>query len=226
MSGTLLVEGVDDQEVIKQLLGHWSYSLIPGDSNKRLRHSEFGNLTITQEGGFGPMLQKLDVYWRGTNTLNLGLVVDRDLDLDAKPNPWPSLRNRVLEFAPELKPQLPPEQGPLPKEGIVVVHETGRKLGIWVMPDNETLGTIETFFTALIPSTDRLWPRAKSAVTEIPAADRKFGEKSAKAEVHTWLAWQEDPGARMGSAINKRYLNAKAETATAFVEWLEKLLAP
>ncbi|HST61263.1 MAG TPA: DUF3226 domain-containing protein, partial [Longimicrobium sp.] len=45
-----------------------------------------------------------------------------------------------------------------------------------------------------------------------------------KALIHTWLAWQEQPGSPMGQAIGKRDLDAQAPQAQRFVAWLQRLM--
>ena len=55
--------------------------------------------------------------------------------------------------------------------------------------------------------------------------DRRFVEiHRAKAVIHTWLAWQSEPGVRMGAAVTRKYLEPQAPTALAFVAWLNQLL--
>ena len=44
-----------------------------------------------------------------------------------------------------------------------------------------------------------------------------------KAHVHTWLAWQKEPGKPMGQAITKRYLDANAPHAQQLIVWIRKL---
>lgn len=44
-----------------------------------------------------------------------------------------------------------------------------------------------------------------------------------KAVIHTWLAWQEEPGTALGQAITKRYLDPSRDPAPAFRNWLLEL---
>ena len=43
--------------------------------------------------------------------------------------------------------------------------------------------------------------------------------------VSPFLAWQEEPGVSMGSAIAKSYLRADSEQAILFVNWLKNLFS-
>jgi hypothetical protein len=42
--------------------------------------------------------------------------------------------------------------------------------------------------------------------------------------VHTFLAWQEEPGRPMGESITRRYFQIDAPEALNFVEWIRRLL--
>jgi len=101
-----------------------------------------------------------------------------------------------------------------------------KKMGIWVMPDNKSAGALEDFVGKLIAEGDTLWPKAQADVNGIPQADRRFKETYlSKAQIHTWLAWQEEPGTRMGETFKKKYLDPNHPQASAFVNWIRSLLA-
>ncbi|MDQ2808925.1 MAG: hypothetical protein M3Z04_18780 [Chloroflexota bacterium] len=47
---------------------------------------------------------------------------------------------------------------------------------------------------------------------------------ASKAYIHTWPAWQEEPGKPMSVAIHpNHYLDAQAPAAQTFVDWLGRL---
>lgn len=46
-----------------------------------------------------------------------------------------------------------------------------------------------------------------------------------KANIHTWLSWQEEPGKPMGQAITKRYLDTSAPHAQQLIDWMRRLFA-
>ena len=41
--------------------------------------------------------------------------------------------------------------------------------------------------------------------------------------MHTWLAWQEEPGIPLGLAVTKRYLDVDHVLARQFLQWLQRL---
>ena len=51
----------------------------------------------------------------------------------------------------------------------------------------------------------------------------QFCNYRSKALIHTWLAWQEDPGTPLGLAVTKRYLDGDHALAQQFVQWLLRL---
>jgi phosphatidylethanolamine-binding protein (PEBP) family uncharacterized protein len=84
---------------------------------------------------------------------------------------------------------------------------------------------LETFLALLVRDTDsKLWVHAANSFETArslgaPCADSHHD----KARIHTWLAWQEPPGASFGLALTKRILDPDAPSASAFVAWLRKL---
>jgi hypothetical protein len=69
-----------------------------------------------------------------------------------------------------------------------------------------------------------LWRRAELTVDAIPAEKRRFpAERIAKAKLHTFLAWQEEPGKPIGLAITAKYLDPNAIQAQQFIDWLRTL---
>ncbi len=96
-------------------------------------------------------------------------------------------------------------------------------VGIWLLP-NKVPGMLEDFIRFLVPQEDRLWERAERSVQRIPIADRLFSPQHLpKVKLHTWLAWQTEPGTAIGQAITKRYLDAEATQAQQLVRWINRL---
>ena len=86
---------------------------------------------------------------------------------------------------------------------------------------------LEDFLLRLANEEDSLIHRAENVVDNIPETDRLFGDtKRSKAIIHTWLAWQKEPGTSLGLSITKRYLDPTRNPAPEFKKWLEKLFMP
>ena len=94
------------------------------------------------------------------------------------------------------------------------------------MPSNSLPGILEDFVTFLIPNGDVLYKEACDAVRSLKDEVRRFKDRDvSKAVIHTWLAWQDDPGTPLGLAITKRYLDAELPEARRFVAWLTELFS-
>ena len=92
------------------------------------------------------------------------------------------------------------------------------------MPNNQFPGMLEDFIQFLVPAGDPLWARAADCLERIPEQDQRFPkEHQGKAHIHTWLAWQEEPGTPLGLAITKRYLDADAPHAQQLMGWIRRL---
>lgn len=93
------------------------------------------------------------------------------------------------------------------------------------MPDNQSPRAIEDLFLQLISEENYHLQRAKAVVAELIAEGQNLFSKTSsnKAETHTWLAWQEEPGKSMGLAIKSNWLNTEHPLAARFADWFSRL---
>lgn len=93
------------------------------------------------------------------------------------------------------------------------------------MPNNDTAGMLEDFLAVLIPKGDQLLPIVLTTLDHIEERNLNIyrPEHKSKAVIHTWLAWQENPGTPMGQSITKRYLTTDNEICRRLIEWLTVL---
>ena len=96
-----------------------------------------------------------------------------------------------------------------PSSSGTVIQEDGKPIvGIWLMPDNQIPGMLENFLSFLVPLNDPLWSFAEDVLEQVIKQDCRFPEvHKIKARVHTWLAWQKEPGKPLGQAITKQYFD-------------------
>ena len=95
------------------------------------------------------------------------------------------------------------------------------------MPDNESKGILEDFLRFLVPTDSQLFEHVKSSVASIPEAERRFSQLAEpKAVIHTWLAWQQEPGKPLGTAITAKFLDPNVEQVDVLVAWLKLLFFP
>ncbi len=193
----LLVEGNDDIHVVANLCK---------------AHGIPDTFDIIEQKGIENLLDALPVTLKSDELEILGVLVDADMDLQAR---WQSLC-KILAKAGYTTPKQP-----MP-EGVILYAEERPTVGIWLMPDNHLPGMLENFVAELIPAGDALLPYVQKCVQGLP--EQRFpSAQCAKAEIHTWLAWQGEPGKPMGQAITARYLDANAAKAGKFIAWLRRL---
>lgn len=96
------------------------------------------------------------------------------------------------------------------------------------MPNNELPGMLEDFIRLLVPIDDESLAFAEETLStlESQGLQKYVPNHRAKALIHTWLAWQENPGTPLGSAITRRVLSTDTELCQHFVDWLNKLFNP
>ena len=197
----ILAEGKDDEHVIKHILR--AFDVVEG------------RVDVKDIKGIDNLIEALPVELKGSELSCLGIVIDADTDVASR---WQSVSAIFQKAGYITLPKKPDSNG-------TIVSATGMPtVGIWIMPDNEIAGMVENFVSFLVPQGDDLWGRAVEVVENIDKSMRRFPEiHKAKAEIHTWLAWQKEPGTPFGLAITKKYLDPHCEEGRKFFDWLQRL---
>jgi len=145
----------------------------------------------------------------------LGIVVDANGDAAGR---WDELRTCCRSEFGDL-----PEE--IPAGGLEMTPTRGPRLGVWIMPDNRFAGKLEDWLAGLIPEKARpLYQLARSCVSDEEGRDAPFGAvHRTKAEVHTWLAWQDEPGLRLYDAVQDRVIDPTRPESQPFVKWFRGL---
>jgi len=209
MVNRLIFEGHDDKHVVMNLLFNHKHE------GKNLC-SHFNEKDCKIKDGIDHLIDTLNEELGATDLGRLGVILDADTDLARQ---WARVTRVLDDYGCRNVPAAPSA------DGTIVETTDGKRIGIWVMPDNRSAGALEDFVARLIASGDVLWPKAQSDVNNIPVQNRRFKETYlSKAHIHTWLAWQEEPGTRMGETFRKRYLDPNHPQANAFVSWIKRLL--
>lgn len=168
--------------------------------------------------GFDGALRILKEALDQNELKNIGIVLDAD-DLGPSAR-WHSILD-ILSF------KFQPESliSTVSKHGYHIVKEENMPVvGIWIMPNNLGNGYLEHFLSSLIDSNDALWMHAQHTITDLMGFPfNKFSAaKQQKALLHTWLAWQKDPGKPFGQAISAKYFDIMAGTVDPFLAWFEE----
>jgi hypothetical protein len=227
----LFVEGPDDVNVFFHFMRAHNFEICKKDEK------EDEKVQIIGKNGVESLIDSLKIILKIQDTERaedrIGVVVDADADSDEdhkedlEPNAglvrrWQRLRDLLIETGYTDVPNQPNQKGT-----IVGQYQSDKPtVGVWLMPDNQVPGKLENFVHFLLPEDDILWERAFDVVKNIPEEARKFKRKDEiKAQVHTWLAWQEEPGKPIGLAITMKYLKATAPQAADILAWLRLLFS-
>ncbi len=199
----LLVEGKDDEHVLKHICGNRDIG--PLDEVKDL-------------DGVDNLLDDIPVQLKASNEVGavVGVVIDADASVESR---WQAIRDRFVQVGYRNVPTEPKPDGTILEPPEVSLLP---RAGIWIMPDNRTSGMLEDFLLFLVPQPNDLLGHVIRSVDSIP--DRLFKENDElKAVIHTWLAWQEDPGKPYGQAITARFLDPDVPQVDVLVSWLRRL---
>lgn len=203
----LLVEGKNDQHVI------WNLA-------QKLSLKE--TFEVIDKNSYNQIISSLPTMLKSTNTLKrLGVIVDADENLEGH---WTSIRNILM--ASGYYSSIPTD---LPKEGLICKPDDEEQLifGLWIMPDNNLNGMLEDFICYMIPEpeNDALLAKTDKVLKDIESEkiNNYKDVHHSKARIHTWLAWQDEPGTAMGTAITKQILSTDGILCNNFVLWLKNL---
>jgi hypothetical protein len=200
----LIVEGTDDQFSIINLMSRhgWAWD----DAND---YAPFVNAA----GGANRAIDSLPTAIKSCS--RIGIVVDADMNCTSR---WDQIRAKAKAFFPGFPVTPAPE-------GTVMVNGD-KRLGIWLMPNNNDPGKLEDFLAALVPSANQCWSWAEEATREAISRGAQFSEADfIKAHIHTWLAWGPVPGLPFGTAITATTFSHDSALAVAFVTWMKALFS-
>ena len=228
----IVVEGKTDQHVVLHLLGgsdprFADYKVDEQERSLILRRSESvdGEIAICEEGSVQELCGSIEWRLKASGLRRIGFVFDANDNPNAR---WERVRNEILKVLPDLKRVIPAK----PTSEGVWNSKNGLAVGMWMMPDNKSKGAVEDFLVRMIPDGDYCWGQARNYVGEVgkkrkTLRPRKiFASKDArKAEIHAWLAVQENPGSPPGLGIGAGYFKSNIAEVQLFQDWLVKLQA-
>ena len=127
----LLVEGTDDEHVLKHICGNRGVARLD---------------EVKPHGSVDTLLESIPVRLKASEEGDIvGVVIDADTDVKAR---WHSLRDRLINVGYQNVPADPTLDG-------TILDPPARTLlprvGVWIMPDNRTSGILEDFLRFLVP---------------------------------------------------------------------------
>ncbi|MSR58233.1 MAG: hypothetical protein EXS05_11220 [Planctomycetaceae bacterium] len=204
----LHVEGQDDDHSVKHLLRRHGIDI-------EAKTSDSIYPVIHQVGSVEKLLEGIEIAVKTSTERTIGFVLDADAPILSR---WESVRQKLSDVGVEVPTELTPT-------GFIGESPTYRsRVGVWLMPDNQSDGILEDFLLKLIDQNEKLIGYAINATdtaTQHGATYRKVDRS--KAVVHTWLAWQKEPGRPYGTAIRAEFFRHDTPCAIAFVQWFRRL---
>lgn len=203
----LLVEGINDKHVIYALAER--YHLVE-------------NFDVIDCGSVVNVYRQMELRLSNPTNLNaLGIIVDADTDASER------FRKFILQLPLNYYDT---ENTSFSKTGTIIhpYNESFPIVGIWVMPNNKSEGMIEDFMMSLTSADDiQLLQKADSVLDELKANGlQRFRDvHRSKAKIHTYLAWQEQPGLPLGVSIKAKAFDADATLGHEIVNWLKILFS-
>lgn len=213
----LLVEGVNDKAFFERLCKAHKLNVKIQVSNP-IDHGGFNSKqgVINTLDRLLPLLEDDDYV-----TKKVAIILDADITGENRGG-FKETIAQVKEKASKYDYQ---ETHKYLNNGVEVPHKDKgmNALGVWIMPDNKSDGTIENWIKAKILDSEKpLFDHACHVIKSLPNV--KFSESSiVKAEIATWLAWQNQPGRTIGYALKEgeELLDVNHESFKALIEWLK-----
>lgn len=197
----LLVEGKTDLHVVLALCQQYHVT---------------ENFDIRDCDGISRLLRHLSLLLTNpSNIKTIGIIIDADNDMKARLD---QIRN-VLSPYGYLVPKALSNTGLVCSSSLAMYP----KMGLWLMPDNVNMGMVEDFAISLVSPVDELMMEAENELLHIEQRGINRYPKShrSKAKIHTYLAWQSEPGMPIGLSVTQKVLDSNHPIAKSFVQnWL------
>ena len=216
--GTLLVEGQNDLHTVLHLCNKGRYFAVGGGGGINpyivTLHSSNSSFTVQEKKSNSELLKSISGEVKVPSRQALGILMDADDDLVKS---WNDIGNELRGNG--IKVPVNPD----PSGTIIERVEGVPRIGVWLMPDNQSPGELENFIEVMIPDNDLVWPLSQRYVDGIPQEGRKFlPNKATKAKVHSWLSARRNPR-QIGAAIGAGDLQVNGPLCGNFITWLAKL---
>ena len=200
----LLVEGDDEKSVIPYFVDEY---VVWGDrpDDWVVQVDEFDGVEKLLKPGV------IEAESKTPGLKALGILIDANDQFTSR---WSRVRERCLKIAADFPETLLPGG---------LIHQTadGLRLGVWIMPDNQSRGMLETFLSSLIvPAHASLWAFAQESCAQSRSHGAPYVDPHReKANIHTYLAWLDPPGRSLHVSVLARALNARLPLGEEFAKW-------
>jgi hypothetical protein len=215
----LIVEGEADRGFFELLCN----KLELGVTVKVQPPKELGISHNTKEGAFKALKACLELMGvAGGGVEKLAIVVDADAAENG--TGFARTLRRVEKIVSEYGFSAPTAAT---AGGCLFQHSDGlNPFGLWIMPNHADDGMLEHWLSECVSQEQiALFHHAQACVDALPT--RLFKPlRRAKADIATWLAWQEKPGEGLYHCVEAGLLDETAQQYQALVSWLRAVFSP
>ena len=212
----LLVEGQDDKHIVWQICRRNAASFAATRQGYAMRVAllSAGTEFLIDERGSRSEVISAIRQEATTRRRAMGVLIDADAD------PTQCWEELATGFS-RTTVSFPNTPNPA---GVIIPEQPGQpRIGVWMMPDNQSAGELEDFVRQMIPSAAPVWPEAQRYIDNIPPGIREFApDKTDKAKLYAWLSTRREPS-RMGAAIGDGDLETTGPLCQTFITWLADL---
>jgi hypothetical protein len=203
-SKVLLVEGRKDCRVIFALQEH---------------HRITDHFGIHQCNGEDGVLKRFNALILSPPDSERPSVIGVVLDADTArvEDRWRQFYSRLLKYGYDLPAE------PDPNGTVIEKVDQYPRVGLWLMPDNKTIGMLEDFLLKTVTPAGVEVARQAVDLAQSRGVATFRNPHYSKALIHTFLSWQDEPGYPLGLAVTAKVLSAECEISNLFVSWLRKL---
>ena len=211
MAQQLIVEG-NDAIAIANLLKKRNLPPPEGYGEPKRFENEF----VKRAGGVDKITKTLNEALLNATLTNIGVIVDAN-EVGASKR-WENLKSLLVEKIEYTSLERIENYGTGK-----IIKDGNLTIGIWIMPDNQNNGYLEHFLVSLISSDDRILPFAQQQMQQLKFQGlQAFSDvKAQKALLHTWLAWQKEPGKPFGQAAELGYFDVNSPVLDDFEQWFK-----
>lgn len=229
----LLVEGINDLHAVRNLVFrhgipvHYREDREQGAGPEEcvFEIKQAGMIEDNEGGGESNLSRMIRSHLKAEDILTLGIVADAD---NEPATCWEGRINDLFEFEDRAFTSIEDYDT---RDGWIGETQNSIgdpvRVGLWVMPDNESKGALEDFAARLIPAAEDdqyLWDYAVDVVDGLEVQRFRDADRG-KAQMHSWLAWQDPPRELIGRSISRETggLDPHSELAQRFVDWIQRL---
>lgn len=213
---TLLVEGEADRAFFELLCKRWQLTVQVKVTTPR----GAGHRHDSKQAAFSILETSYLSQLADGQTERLAIVIDADRIIDGG-----GFKTTLTQLSERLRFAGYTQRVTSEGAGLLFAHNDGlHDIGAWIMPNNADEGALEHWIQINLHPNERvLMQHAQTSMDHIPNGPKFKAARRVKAEVATWLAWQETPDHGLWQAARHGLLDETAPQMQGLRAWLESV---